>query len=87
MRLKFSKEPTSKTGDIEYEAMAVQPDKETQEIVELVSTIFVKDNPASGQTTPFDFGQDYNWSEPCIKVSKQGIDLLKYYICNGCKYP
>jgi hypothetical protein len=88
MRLKFSKEPTSKTGDIEYEAMAVQPDKETQELVELVSIIFAKGDPESGQTTPFDFGQDFNWSRPCIKVSKQGIDLLKYYdICNGCKYP
>jgi hypothetical protein len=53
--------------------MAVQPDKETQELVELVSNIFAKDNPASGQTTPFDFGQDYNWSKPCIKVSKQGM--------------
>jgi hypothetical protein len=68
--------------------MAVPPDKETQELVELVSTIFATDNPASGQTKLFDFGQDYNWSKPCIKVSKQGIDLLKYYdICNGCKYP
>lgn len=85
-RLKFSKEPISKTGDLEYEAMTVQPDKETQELVELVSTIFAKGDPESGQTTPFDFGQDYNWSKPCIKVSKQRIDLLKNYdICNGCK--
>jgi hypothetical protein len=67
--------------------MAVQPVKETQELVELVSTIFAKDDPASRQTTPFDFGQDYNWSKPCTKVSKQGIDLLKYYdICNSCKH-
>jgi hypothetical protein len=74
-RLKFSKEPTCKTADIEYEAMVVQPDEETQDLVDLVSTIFAKDDPASGTGSPLDFGRDHNWSQPCIDVSSTELIL------------
>ena len=35
-RLKFAIEPTTKTADIDYDTTAVQPDKETKVLVDLI---------------------------------------------------
>jgi hypothetical protein len=67
-RLKFSKEPTAKTADIEYHAMAVQADDETKELVDLVSTIFTNDEMESETGSGLDFGESHDWSKPSIEV-------------------
>jgi hypothetical protein len=70
-RLKFSKEPTSETADIDYEAMTVQPDEDTRDLVDLVSTIFTDSQDPSESSAKYDFGKDHNWSTPAVMVRKK----------------
>ena len=67
-RLKFAKEPTTKTADIDYDAKAVQPDEETKVLVDLVSTIFASEDNAAGEMSNLDFGRSFQWSKPCVEV-------------------
>jgi hypothetical protein len=69
-RLKYSTEPTSTTADLEYDAMAVQPNNETRALVDLVSTIFTNDSLSSEPSgSQLDFGKDHDWSEASVMVS------------------
>jgi hypothetical protein len=82
-RLKHSTEPTSATADIEYDAMAVQPDKETRELVDLVSTIFTNDSLSSEPGCQLDFGRDHDWSEASVMVRAE-IKLAQNANLNCC---
>jgi hypothetical protein len=77
-RLKFAKEPTAKTADIDYDAMAVQPDKETKDLVDLVSTIFANDNGSDEARSSYDFGLTHDWSRACVEVRKENEKFGKF---------
>jgi len=65
--LKFAKEPTTKTADIDYDTTAVQPDEETKVLVDLVSTIFASEDNSADEMTNLDFGKAFQWSKPCVE--------------------
>jgi hypothetical protein len=67
-RLKHSKEPTSESNEINYDTMAIQPDEETTELVDLVGTIFATYDAAFEECSQLDFGKDHNWSKKSVKV-------------------
>jgi hypothetical protein len=67
-RLKHSKEPTSESNDINYDTMAIQPDKETTELVDLIGTIFGTYDASCEECSKLDFGKNHNWSKKCVKV-------------------
>jgi hypothetical protein len=77
-RLKFAKEPTTKTADINYDAMAVQPDKETKDLVDLVSTIFANDDRSDEARSSYDFGLTHDWSRASVKVRKGNENFGKF---------
>jgi hypothetical protein len=69
-RLKFVKEPTTKTADIDYDAMSDQADSETKDLVDLVSTIFANGDVSDEARSAYDFGLSHDWSKACVKVRK-----------------
>jgi hypothetical protein len=72
--MKSSKEPTSKTADIDYAAFAVKADDETSELVALVSTIFAVDAEACEELSTLDFGRSMDWSKPLVEVSMEVVE-------------
>jgi hypothetical protein len=48
--------------------MAIQPDKETTELLDLIGTLFATNDASFEESSQFDFGKNQNWSKKCVKV-------------------
>ena len=74
--MKHRKEPTTSTADIAYVTAAAGADEETRALVDLVGTIFTANEDPDEGLSNLDYGKQYNWSEPCVKVSSSRSDTV-----------
>jgi hypothetical protein len=76
--LNTAKEPTTKNGDIDYDTYAFQPDKETEDLVDLVRTIGADlDLDDYDGEIKYDMGIGHDWSKPCVEVGYTLYDFSK----------
>ena len=78
-QMKMMKEPTSKSGDVDYGTYSFldgEPDQQVKEIVALAGALYVPhDMYQDEETISYDYGLNYDWSKPTVKV--------RIHVCNS----